>query len=319
MLLGQRSLLAVRLPSFFSVYHTLRAAVSTMATTMLIRVRKLTGYTPPRVWKPRQLPGAWGRECLAALSGKPQRQAELPRGEHALQLYSLGTPNSVKVSILLEELGVEYDAWRVGIFEGEQYTTGFMEVSPNAMVPCLADYSSGEAPVKLFESGAILLHLASKYKRFIPSPVEEEHKYAECLSWLMWQHGSGPYLGVFNTYYFYSEDGEKDRDSIDRWTLEAKRILAVLNTQLEKKETFICGGDEPTVADFAVWPWVRLFIKREKIATFLNLESEYPAIVAWVARLGRRKAVLRGVRVNGFEANAVKERHAKTDFEPEAY
>eukprot|EP00933_Yihiella_yeosuensis_P026694 TRINITY_DN20758_c0_g1_i2.p1 TRINITY_DN20758_c0_g1~~TRINITY_DN20758_c0_g1_i2.p1 ORF type:complete len:275 (-),score=47.22 TRINITY_DN20758_c0_g1_i2:197-1021(-) len=239
---------------------------------------------------------------------------ELKIGDHPLQLYSLGTPNGIKVSILLEELGIEYDAWLINIMEGDQFTTGFMDVNPNAMIPCLVDRSNSSAPVKIFESNHILLYLAEKYGQFLPTTPQGR---AECLSWLFWQSGTGPYMGVFNTYYFYSKEGEKDKDSIDRWALENKRLLAVLNTHLEDRN-FMCG-DDPSIADFAIFPWVRAFRKRDKIATFLSLH-EYAAVVAWLDRLLTRPAVLRGCRVNApMEVNGLKERHSKEDFEKEAY
>ena len=157
-------------------------------------------YVPPPVWTPSAPTGAWGREALTALSGKPQSDAPLSVGEHPLQLYSLGTPNGVKVTILLEELGLDYDAWFVNIFKGDQFTTGFMEVNPNAMIPCLVDHSnSNEDPTRLFEANAILLHLAQKHGRYLPSAETEPQRHADCLSWLFWQCGSGPYFGVFNT------------------------------------------------------------------------------------------------------------------------
>ena len=147
--------------------------------------KRLITYVPPPVWKPTEPPGAWGREALTALTGKPQKDEPLSVGEHPLQLYSLGTPNGVKVTILLEELELEYDAWFVDIFRGDQFTTGFMEVNPNAMIPCLVDRSnSGVEPLRLFEANAILLHVARKYGRYLPSAETEPQRHADCLSWL---------------------------------------------------------------------------------------------------------------------------------------
>lgn len=267
-------------------------------------------YAPPDVWEPRELEDAWGRESLKALTGKPWSQAQLPCGSHPLQLYSLATPNGVKVAVMLEELGVEYDAWCINIRQGEQFTTGFMEVNPNAMIPCFVDRENPAAPVRLFESGAILLYLADKFGKFIPSSPQAR---AECLSWLFWQAGTGPYMGVFNIYYFYSKDKDKHKDSIDRWALESKRILAVLNAQLEDRK-FICGED-PTIADFAVFPWVRSYRRRDKIARFLGLAG-YPAVIAWLDRLLARPAVLRGCRVNApMEPDGLRERHSRSDFD----
>jgi len=291
------------------------AAGAGLGVAALLAARRLTRYAPPEVWEPHAPPDAWGKEAVAALTGKPQSDAALSVGIHLLQLYSLGTPNGAKVTILLEELGVEYDAWRINIGAGEQLSSGFMAVNPNAMIPCMVDRTTSGEPVQLFESNSILLYLADKYGAFVP---RAEAARADCISWLFWQSGSGPYFGEFNAHYFYKEPPH-DKVCVDRYTLEAKRTLAVLNTRLAKTGSFICGGSEPTIADFSVFPWARLFRKRERAAAFLSLEEDYPAIVAWCERLGARKGVRRGVRVNGFTDDAVRERHAREDFEAEAY
>ncbi|CAD7963606.1 unnamed protein product [Amoebophrya sp. A25] len=293
-------------------------------------------YRPPPEWAPRELPGAWGRESLRAITATPWEDAERPRGRHALQLHSLGTPNGFKVSILLEELlesgcaDAEYDAWLVNIKEGEQFSSGFLEINPNATIPALLDYQtageSGSSPTRVFESNAILIYLAEKFKKFLP-PVTGR---AEVFSWVFWQAGAGPYFGFFNTYYTYwDQESAYLRDCVDRGTLEVKRSLSVLNVQLEKQESksstqtaderqvvFVCSIGEPTIADFAIFPWIRSLRRREKVATFLNFKSsEYAAIFRWCDRLESRPGVLRGLRVNAIlDPNGIRERHSADDF-----
>merc|ERR1719329_1805620 len=212
----------------------------------------------------------------------------LPKGEHPIQLYSLGTPNGQKVSILLEELGVEYDAWKINIMDLKQFTSGF------------------------FESGSIMIYLAEKYGRFIPS---NPRKKVEMMNWLMWQMGSAPSIGGgFGHFYKYAPIHIEY--AIDRFSLETKRLLDVLGKHLAGKE-FICG-DEYTIADMAIMPWMRCIIVGYSAKEFLQVES-YANVMSWMDRLTARKAVARGLRVNGFRDDAVQNRHSKADFAPEDY
>ena len=237
-------------------------------------------------------------------------ESELPRGEHDLQLYSLGTPNGQKVTILLEELGVDYDAFFINIMELQQFGSAFVDINPNSKIPALLDYSvvdDSSKPLPVFESGSILLYLAEREKKFVPTDLR---KKTECTNWLMWQMGTGPYLGGgFGHFYKYAP--LKIEYGIERFTMETKRIVDVLDQHLEGKE-YVCG-DEYTIADMAIYPWIRCLDKGYNASEFLQLR-EYTNVQRWITTLEARPAVQRGLRVNGFGADAVRERHSKDDF-----
>lgn len=236
--------------------------------------------------------------------------AELPRGEHGLQLYSLGTPNGQKVTILLEELGVDYDAYKINIMELQQFGSAFVDINPNSKIPALLDYSVADGkkePLRLFESGSILVYLAEKEKKFIPTDIR---KKTECMNWVMWQMGSAPYLGGgFGHFYKYAPI--KIEYAVDRFSMEAKRIVDVLDKHLENKE-YVCD-DEYTIADMAIFPWIRCLEEGYGAADFLQMQ-EYKNVQRWMKTLTAREAVHRGLRVNGFGPDAVEERHSKEDF-----
>jgi len=241
-------------------------------------------------------------------------EEELPKGEHPIQLYSLGTPNGQKVTILLEELGIEYDAWKIPIMELKQFSSGFVEVNPNSKIPCMRDFDpvGGGEPLRVFESGSILLYLAEKYGRFIPS---DPRKKVEMTNWLMWQMGSAPSIGGgFGHFYKYAPIHIEY--AVDRFSLETKRLLDVLDKHLADKE-YVCG-DEYTIADMAIMPWIRCIVVGYAAGEFLQVDS-YTNVNAWMERLNARKAVQRGLRVNGFSEDAVQHRHSKADFAPEYY
>jgi GST-like protein len=240
-------------------------------------------------------------------------------GEHPLQLYSLGTPNGVKVTVMLEELlalghrGAEYDAWLVNILEGEQFGSGFVDVNPNSKIPALLD-RSGPTPVRVFESAAILMYLAEKFGEFLPTTQPAR---AECLSWLFWQMGSAPYLGGgFGHFYAYAPI--KIEYCINRFTMEVKRQLDVLDRNLANRRYI--AGDIYTVADMAIYPWYGVLTEGELYndsATFLDVGS-YTHVLRWAAEMAARPAVARGRRVNriwGPEAHQLKERHAASDLD----
>ena len=271
-------------------------------------------YVVPEVWsEPATATGPFAG--LNRPTAGAREEGTLPKGEHPLQLYSLGTPNGVKVTILLEELGVEYDAWRLPIM-GKQFTSGFVAVNPNSKIPAMYDYGvedgSGE-PLRVFESGSILVYLAEKYGKFLP-PVSDIRKRTEVLNWVMWQMGGAPFLGGGGFGHFYKYAPVHIEYAINRYAMEAKRQLDVLDKQLEGKD-FVCG--EYSIADMALYPWMRAFYggAAEK---FLGLDS-YKNVTRWAENLEKRSAVLRGKRVNGFSDNAVAERHSKDDFKPEDY
>ena len=274
-------------------------------------------YTPPKVWTwDAESGGEWAK-INRPVSGATHEKV-LSRGEHSLQLHSLATPNGQKVTIMLEELleagvsGAEYDAYPVTILEGEQFGSGFVDINPNSKIPALMDYS-GDEPVRVFESGAILLYLADKFGHFIP----EDHKgRTETLSWLFWQMGSGPYLGGgFGHFYAYAP--EKWQYPIDRFTMEVKRQLDVLDKQLADNE-FI-AGDEYTIADIAIWPWYGSLAlgKLYEAGEFLDVTS-YTHVLRWAKAIAQRDAVRRGMIVNktwGNPETQLHERHAASDFE----
>src|SRR5690606_5379498 len=277
-----------------------------------------SGYTPPRVWKWEKENGGKFANINRPVAG-PTHERELPVGRHPLQLYSQGTPNGVKVTVMLEELlalghrGAEYDAWLIRITEGEQFSTGFVAVNPNSKIPAMVD-RSGERPIRIFESGAILVYLAEKFGAFLPT---EPAARAECLSWLFWQVGSAPYLGGgFGHFYVYAP--EKIEYAIDRFTMEVKRQLDVLNRRLA--ETEYLAGDTYTIADIATWPWYGELVLGnlyEDAHIFLNVQ-EYPNVRRWAERIAAREAVKRGRMVNrttGDPATQLHERHDASDFD----
>jgi GSH-dependent disulfide-bond oxidoreductase len=274
-------------------------------------------YTPPKVWTWNKASGGRFASINRPIAG-PTHDKELPVGRHPLQLYSLGTPNGQKVTIMLEELlalghtGAEYDAWLIKIGDGEQFGSGFVAANPNSKIPALVD-RSGPKPIRVFESGAILLYLAEKFGEFLP---KEAAARAECLSWLFWQMGSAPYLGGgFGHFYAYAPT--KIEYAIDRFAMETKRQLDVLDRRLG--ESKYLGGDDYTIADITVWPWYGGLAKGLLYGggEFLAVQ-EYKNVQRWADVIGERPAVKRGRIVNrlqGDPANQLHERHDASDFE----
>jgi len=274
-------------------------------------------YTPPKVWTWAKENGGQFANINRPIAG-PTHDKELPVGRHPLQLYSLATPNGVKVTVMLEELlarghaGAEYDAWLINIREGDQFGSGFVGVNPNSKIPALMD-RSGEIPIRVFESGAILIHLAEKFGAFLPTePVPR----AECLSWLMWQMGSAPYLGGgFGHFYAYAPI--KIEYAIDRFTMEVKRQMDVLDRCLAENEYL--GGSQYTIADMAVWPWYGALAKGlvYEAGEFLQVDT-YKNLQRWTDVIATRPAVQRGRMVNrifGDPASQLRERHEASDFD----
>ncbi|MBL8264788.1 glutathione-dependent disulfide-bond oxidoreductase [Steroidobacter sp.] len=274
-------------------------------------------YTPPQVWVWNKPNGGEFASINRPIAG-PTHDKDLPVGRHPLQLYSLATPNGQKVTILLEELlalghaGAEYDAWLIRINQGEQFGSGFVEVNPNSKIPALLD-RSGPQPIRVFESGAILLYLAEKFGAFLPS---QPGARAECLSWLFWQMGSAPYLGGgFGHFYAYAP--AKFEYAIDRYAMETKRQLDVLDRRLA--HSAYLAGDEYTIADIAVFPWYGGLVKGWMYGAgeFLSVH-EYKNALRWADTLLARPAVVRGRMVNrtsGDPAGQLHERHDASDFE----
>ena len=274
-------------------------------------------YTPPKVWEWKAPSGGRFANINRPIAG-PTHDKDLPVGKHPMQLYSLGTPNGQKVTIMLEELlalghaGAEYDAWPIKIGEGEQFGSGFVAVNPNSKIPALVD-RSGAKPIRVFESGAILVYLAEKFGAFLPT---EPAKRAECLSWLFWQMGSAPYLGGgFGHFYAYAPS--KMQYPIDRFTMETKRQLDVLDRRLA--ESRYLAGDEYTIADMAVWPWYGNLVLGAlyNAAEFLDVKS-YGNVVRWAEEILARPAVQRGRKVNRFSGpleDQLHERHDAGDFD----
>ena len=272
-------------------------------------------YTPPKVWVWNKPSGGRFANINRPIAG-PTHEKELPVGRHPLQLYSLGTPNGVKVTVMLEELlarghsGAEYDAWLIRIGEGDQFGSGFVAVNPNSKIPAFMD-RSGPKPIRVFESGAILLYLAEKFGAFLPT----DETRAECLSWLFWQMGSAPYLGGgFGHFYAYAP--VKIEYAIDRYAMEAKRQLDVLDRRLAESE-YLAGRDY-TIADMAVWPWYGGVIKGwlYGAAEFLS-GQDYKHVLRWADQIGQRPAVQRGRMVNrisGELSSQLHERHDAGDF-----
>ncbi len=273
-------------------------------------------YTPPRIWQwNSESGGDWAR-INRPVAG-PTHDKQLPVGRHPLQLYSLATPNGVKVTVMLEELlalghaGAEYDAHLIRIKDGEQFGSGFVGVNPNSKIPALMDYST-EQPTRVFESGAILLYLAEKFDALLPA---DPAKRAECLSWLFWQMGSAPYLGGgFGHFYKYAP--ARFEYPIDRFTMEVKRQLDVLDRHLATSQ-YMCG-DEYTIADIAIWPWYGALVSGSlyDAAEFLNAD-QYKHLARWADEIAKRDAVRRGRMVNrtwGPLEDQLPERHDAGDF-----
>jgi GST-like protein len=274
-------------------------------------------YTPPKVWTWNKESGGQFASINRPIAGATH-DAPLPVGRHPLQLYSLATPNGVKVTIMLEELlalghkGAEYDAWLINIGNGDQFSSGFVEANPNSKIPALMDHSQSP-PMRVFESGAILLYLAEKFGAFLPT---EHRARTECLSWLFWQVGSGPYLGG-GFGHFYSYAPIKIEYAIDRFAMEVKRQLDVLDRQLADHR-YVAGNDY-TIADMAIWPWYGVLVQGQVYgaAEFLDVQS-YKNVVRWTDEIAARPAVRRGRIVNrgfGDPAEQLRERHDASDFE----
>jgi GST-like protein len=275
----------------------------------------MTDYVPPKVWTWNKDSGGQFANINRPIAG-PTHDKDLTVGVHPLQLYSLGTPNGVKVTIMLEELlalghaGAEYDAWLINIREGTQFSSGFVDINPNSKIPALLDRSE-PTPVRVFESGAILVYLAEKFGAFLPT---DRAKRAECLSWLMWQMGSAPFLGGgFGHFYAYAP--VKIEYAIDRYAMEAKRQLDVLNRRLA--ENRFIAGDDYTIADMAIWPWYGATVKglTYEAGEFLSVH-EYTNVIRWTDELAQRPAVQRGRIVNRpMGQPQVLERHSAADID----
>jgi GST-like protein len=275
-------------------------------------------YIPPKVWAWDQPSGGQFASINRPIAG-PTRDGDLPVGKHHFQLYSLGTPNGQKVSIMFEELlerghkGADYDAWLINIGEGDQFTSGFVDVNPNSKIPALLD-RSGPDPVRIFESGAILVHLAEKFGEFLPESGSER---AETLSWLFWQVGSAPFVGG-GFGHFFSYAPEKLEYAINRYAMETKRQLDVLDRRLKDNE-FI-AGDDYTIADIAIWPWYgQLALDRsyKDAGEFLSV-GDYRNLGRWARQIDARPAVKRGRIVNktsGDPSEQLRERHDSSDFD----
>ncbi|GKX39649.1 glutathione-dependent disulfide-bond oxidoreductase [Pectobacterium versatile] len=273
-------------------------------------------YVPPKVWQPAASGGAFAN-INRPIAG-PTHEKALPVGKHPLQLYSLATPNGVKVTIMLEELlalghsGAEYDAWLIKIGDGDQFSSGFVDVNPNSKIPALLD-QSGEKPVRVFESGSILVYLAEKFGALLPNDLATR---TETLNWLFWQMGSAPYVGGgFGHFYAYAP--EKFEYPINRFTMETKRQLDVLNRQLA--ENRYLAGDSYTIADIAVWPWYGGLVQNALYSAgeFLSVH-DYTHVIRWADEIAARPAVIRGRKVNrtwGEESEQVAERHQASDLD----
>jgi GSH-dependent disulfide-bond oxidoreductase len=280
-------------------------------------VSDASAYNPPKVW-------TWKKDATGNFANinrpiaGPTHEKDLPVGRHPLQLYSLGTPNGVKVTVMLEELlalghkGAEYDAWLIQIMRGDQFSSGFVEINPNSKIPALVD-RSGPEPIRVFESGAILVYLAEKFDAFLPHDAKAR---AECLSWLFWQMGSTPYLGGgFGHFYAYAPI--KIEYAIDRYAMEVKRLMDVLDRRLAQSEYL--AGKNYSIADRAAWPWYGALAKSAVYGAgeFLDVQS-YTHVQRWTDDIAQRPAVLRGRKVNctwGKPSDQLHERHDAGDFE----
>jgi GST-like protein len=278
-------------------------------------------YTPPKIWSWNKASGGRFANINRPIAG-PTHERDLPVGKHPLQLYSLATPNGVKVTVMLEELlergfsGAEYDAWLIRIDEGEQFGSGFVAVNPNSKIPALLD-RGGPRPQRVFESGAILLYLAQKFgDAFLPV---DPARRAECLSWLFWQMGSAPFLGGgFGHFYAYAP--LKIEYAIDRYAMEVKRQLDVLNRRLA--ESAYLAGDDYSIADIAAWPWYGALVKGQlyEAGEFLQVQ-EYTHVLRWADDIAARPAAQRGRKVNrtwGQPSSQLRERHDASDFQTQA-
>ena len=276
-----------------------------------------TTYTPPAVWTWNKASGGQFANINRPIAG-PTHDHELPIGKHPLQLYSLGTPNGQKVTVMLEELlqaghtGAEYDAWLIRINEGAQFGSGFVKVNPNSKIPALVD-RSGPEPIRVFESGAILIHLAEKFGAFLPT---EPAKRAECLSWLFWQMGSAPFLGGgFGHFYAYAPT--KIEYAIDRYAMEVKRQMDVLDRHLAEHR--FLAGEEYTIADMATWPWYGALSKGQLYGAGEFLQAHtYTNVVRWADEIAQRPGARRGRMVNrtfGEPSSQLHERHDASDFD----
>ncbi|MCR8826944.1 glutathione-dependent disulfide-bond oxidoreductase [Pseudosulfitobacter koreensis] len=278
-------------------------------------------YTPPDVWTNDAQSGGKFANINRPVAG-PTHDKELPVGKHPMQLHSLATPNGVKATVMLEELlekghaGAEYDAYLINIGEGDQFSSGFVEINPNSKIPALMD-RSGDTPVRVFESASILFHLAEKFGEFLPASGPAR---TEVMNWVMWQMGSAPYLGGgFGHFYAYAP--EKWEYPINRFTMEVKRQLDVLERQLADHP--YVAGDDYTIADIAIWPWYGQLVlgRLYEAATFLDVES-YTNVMAWAKKIDARPAVKRGRMVNrafGAPETQLRERHDASDFETQTW
>ena len=274
-------------------------------------------YVPPKVWSWDKESGGRFANINRPIAG-PTHDKDLPVGKHPLQLYSLGTPNGVKVTVMLEELlaaghaGAEYDAWLINIGDGDQFSSGFVDANPNSKIPALVD-RSGDTPIRVFESGAILIHLAEKFGAFLPTDPAQR---AETLSWLMWQMGSAPFLGGgFGHFYAYAPF--KQEYPINRYAMEVKRQMDVLDRRLADNE-YVAGSDY-SIADMAIWPWYGALAKGliYDAGEFLQVQ-DYKNVQRWTDQLAARPAVKRGRMVNrvmGDPASQLRERHDASDFD----
>lgn len=272
-----------------------------------------TGYVPPKVWTWDHGNGGQFAGINAPTAGA-RFERELPVGKHPIQLYSLGTPNGVKVTIMLEELlelghkGAEYDAWLIKIFAGDQFGSGFVDINPNSKIPAMMDYSQ-DPPLRLFESGSMLVYLAEKFGAFLPTDIR---KRTETMNWLMWQMGSAPFVGGgFGHFYAYAPF--KIEYAIDRYAMETKRQLDVLDKHLADKDYII--GDEVTIADFAIYPWYGNIVRGAYDGAEFLQTHEYKNVIRWLERMDKRPGVQRGQLVNSSKEGALAERHDASDFD----
>ena len=274
-------------------------------------------YTPPKVWTWDKESGGRFAKINRPIAG-PTHDKELPVGKHPLQLYSLGTPNGVKVTIMLEELlaaghdGAEYDAWLIDIGEGDQFGSGYVDLNPNSKIPVMADHTT-DPVTRVFESGSILLYLADKFDAFLP---KDHHGRTEAINWLMWQMGATPFLGGgFGHFYAYAP--EKYEYPINRYAMEVKRQLDVLDRNLAEREYM--AGEDYSIADMAIWPWYGALVKGVvyEAGEFLQVQ-EYKNVIRWTDQLAGREAVKRGRMVNrtfGEPSSQLRERHDASDFD----
>lgn len=284
-------------------------------------------YTVPDIWEVPPPPPGMPFNDLNRPTAGARFEKELPKGKHPIQLYSLATPNGQKVTIMLEELvdelGIDYDAWIINILDQDQFGSDFTKINPNSKIPAMVDYSvqgqgqgQGQTdPIYIFESGSILLYLAEKYQKFIPTDIA---KRTECINWLMWHMGTAPFLGGgFGHFYKYAPI--KIEYAINRYTMEVKRIVDVLDKHLGgadgNNKTFICG-DQYTIADMAIYPWMRALSFAYSADTFLQMES-YTNVRRWMDTIQERDAVKRGLLVNSSSEGGVPNRHSPEDFQNE--